>query len=343
MPGADSCIRWWGLSGTCRRCLRTALIGAPPLHHRPAPALPCSSFARLQRQEVRQAQGGRGAGAGAREVRALHRQVSRLAVDAGRGCWRSREGCGWRLTCSDLASRASCVRLARAALPTLSPRRSKNMPNTLFCALTGELLNARLAEVKLHLRGKKFARAQGAGLRGARRGAGGVEGRGLPTAGPAAAGGTPCGGRLAGAAAQTASPPAQAPGPAAPPSTRTHCTPPRLPHCTPSLLLATHGVPVAVFRARSPLPGGRAGAAGGAEHGRRQRHGEGRGVRGVPSAGVWGRELMEERSMGGSDMVRTPAGCAGFGGGCWSGVAGQVWGQLLEEPSIAAAVAAATW
>lgn len=31
----------------------------------------------------------------------------------------------------------------------------------LFCALTGELLNARLAEVKAHLKGKKFGRARG--------------------------------------------------------------------------------------------------------------------------------------------------------------------------------------
>ncbi|KAL4852986.1 Surfeit locus protein 2 [Chlorella vulgaris] len=38
--------------------------------------------------------------------------------------------------------------------------RSKNLPNMLFCALTGELLNARLAEVKQHMKGKKFNRAK---------------------------------------------------------------------------------------------------------------------------------------------------------------------------------------
>ncbi|PRW57912.1 Surfeit locus 2 [Chlorella sorokiniana] len=38
--------------------------------------------------------------------------------------------------------------------------RSKNLPGMLFCALTGELLNARLNEVKHHLKGKKFARAK---------------------------------------------------------------------------------------------------------------------------------------------------------------------------------------
>lgn len=31
----------------------------------------------------------------------------------------------------------------------------------LFCALTGELLNARLNEVKAHLKGRKFGRAKG--------------------------------------------------------------------------------------------------------------------------------------------------------------------------------------
>lgn len=31
----------------------------------------------------------------------------------------------------------------------------------LFCALTGELLNARLEEVKAHLKGRKFGRAKG--------------------------------------------------------------------------------------------------------------------------------------------------------------------------------------
>ncbi|KAI7841759.1 hypothetical protein COHA_004625 [Chlorella ohadii] len=38
--------------------------------------------------------------------------------------------------------------------------KSKNLPCMLFCALTGELLNARLHEVKHHLKGKKFARAK---------------------------------------------------------------------------------------------------------------------------------------------------------------------------------------
>lgn len=39
--------------------------------------------------------------------------------------------------------------------------RSKNLPGMLFCALTGELLNARLEEVKAHLKGRKFGRAKG--------------------------------------------------------------------------------------------------------------------------------------------------------------------------------------
>ncbi|KAL4450752.1 hypothetical protein ABPG77_001108 [Micractinium sp. CCAP 211/92] len=38
--------------------------------------------------------------------------------------------------------------------------RSKNLPGMLFCALTGELLNARLHEVKAHLKGRKFGRAR---------------------------------------------------------------------------------------------------------------------------------------------------------------------------------------
>ncbi len=33
----------------------------------------------------------------------------------------------------------------------------------LFCALTGELLNARIEEVKQHMKGKKFGRARGEG------------------------------------------------------------------------------------------------------------------------------------------------------------------------------------
>ena len=38
---------------------------------------------------------------------------------------------------------------------------SRNAPALLFCALTGELLNARLGEVKQHLKGRKFGRAKG--------------------------------------------------------------------------------------------------------------------------------------------------------------------------------------
>ncbi|KAL4433825.1 hypothetical protein ABPG75_000266 [Micractinium tetrahymenae] len=38
--------------------------------------------------------------------------------------------------------------------------RSKNLPGMLFCALTGELLNARVHEVKAHLKGRKFGRAK---------------------------------------------------------------------------------------------------------------------------------------------------------------------------------------
>lgn len=37
---------------------------------------------------------------------------------------------------------------------------SKNVPGMLFCALTGELLNARIEEVKQHMKGKKFGRAR---------------------------------------------------------------------------------------------------------------------------------------------------------------------------------------
>jgi len=54
--------------------------------------------------------------------------------------------------------------------------RSKNLPGMLFCALTGELLNARLQEVKAHMKGRKFGRARGeqghggAGRQGARGG-----------------------------------------------------------------------------------------------------------------------------------------------------------------------------
>ena len=39
--------------------------------------------------------------------------------------------------------------------------RSKNLPGMLFCALTGELLGARLEEIKHHLKGRKWARAKG--------------------------------------------------------------------------------------------------------------------------------------------------------------------------------------
>lgn len=46
--------------------------------------------------------------------------------------------------------------------------RSKNLEGMLFCALTGELLNARLEEVKQHLKGKKFGRAKGEQQRGRR-------------------------------------------------------------------------------------------------------------------------------------------------------------------------------
>ena len=42
--------------------------------------------------------------------------------------------------------------------------RSRNLPGMLFCALTGELLNARLHEVKQHMKGKKFGRARGESL-----------------------------------------------------------------------------------------------------------------------------------------------------------------------------------
>ncbi|PSC69149.1 Surfeit locus 2 [Micractinium conductrix] len=38
--------------------------------------------------------------------------------------------------------------------------RSKNLPGMLFCALTGELLGARLEEIKHHLKGRKWARAK---------------------------------------------------------------------------------------------------------------------------------------------------------------------------------------